>query len=100
MTVDPWDTLVDQVAARVTAQVRPALVDAVEARKLPALAVTVAEACEALGVGRDTVRNLIDLGHLEVLPDTGAVRHITVASLHRYAGWPLLPQLRAVREAS
>ena len=94
MNADPWDTLVDQVAARVTAQVRPALVDAVEARKLPALAVKVSEAAEALSVSVDTIYKLIDDGDLDDLDDLGRAMRVTVASLHAYAGHPLTPKLR------
>lgn len=92
MTGDPLgplvDAIADAVAARITAHTTPD-------DRLPTLAVTAPVAAEALGVSTKTVHRLIDAGHLTTLDGTTAVR-VTVASLHAYAGQPMLPVLHEV----
>ncbi len=92
----PLDAFVDEIADQIIDRICPALIAAAEARRLPVLAVTIAEAADALNVHPDTVRRLVRDGRLDVLEDTGRATRVTVASLHAYAGHPLLPQLHAV----
>lgn len=92
----PLDAFVDEIADQIIDRIRPALIAAAEARTLPVLAVTLAEAAEALNVHPDTISKLVKDGRLDVLDDVGRATRITVASLHAYAGHPLLPQLHAV----
>lgn len=99
MTADPLAPLVDELADRIIDRLAPALIEAAESRRLPALAVPVAEAARSLRVHPDTVRKLITDGHLDRLEDVGTVM-VTVASLHAYAGHPLAPQLHAVGEVA
>lgn len=102
MTADPLAPLVDTLAERILDEITPALVEAVEARKLPALAVSVADAAAALHLSEQLVRRLVRTEHLTALDGVGTAMRITVASLHSYAGHPLKPQLHAApeREAS
>lgn len=100
MSTDPLTPLVDDLAGRVAARLLPAVVNAIDARHLPTLAVPVAEAARALGVSPPLVRRLVASGRLDTLDEMDGIR-VTVASLHAYAGHPLLPQLHeAPDEAS
>src|SRR5699024_10145967 len=92
MTVDPLAPFVDAVADRVAARLLPAVIETIDARNLPDLAVSVAEAARALAVSEPIVHRLVTAGHLDALKGMDGVR-ITVASLHAYAGHPLLAQL-------
>lgn len=100
MTADPLAPLVDEIAERIIDRIGPALVDAVQARHVPALAVSVADAATALAISPQTVRALVRDGHLVALTDVGTAMRVTVASLHAYAGHPPLPALHTVEVAS
>lgn len=95
LTPNPLDQLVDAIAAQIIDRITPALTEAAESRRLPALAVSVAEASRALSLSDPIIRRLVREGHLTVVAGVDATR-ITVASLHAYAGHPLLPQLHEV----
>ena len=92
-------SLDDTLAAAVQTAVADAVAD-VLAGPPAQLAVPTRVAAQMLGVGVDTVRHLVTLGHLDALPDTGSRVVVTVASLHRYAGMPLRPVLTAPPLAS
>lgn len=78
MSID--QALADTVAAAVTAAL---------SAHTPRLVATVDEAARMLGVSPTTVRALLAAGRLDRLPGTGTAVRISVASVLRYAGWPL-----------